>query len=451
MVLASELLVIRQLVPFVGSGTEIIAIIISAVLLPLAVGYHQGGRLRSGMRRRLIRNVLAALAVLTLGLSYPMLELFFAALNALGIQQPALQASLYCLLFLVYPIYLLAQTVPLVSNFFSKTNISTLTGRMLFFSTLGSFLGSVFSTLVLMNTLGVHSTAMVTLLLLALLVPLLVRRFWSYPMLLALMLGGMAIALNSPATMRHFKVVSNNAYNLIMVHESPTDGRRTLMVNRGNSSQLTKDGSSPHAHVRAIETRFIAPIAKEGAPPREILVLGAGGFTIGLDDAVNRYTYVDIDPAMLQVAEQHFLKRTLGANKRFVAQSARAFVTRTTDRYDLLIIDTYTNLLSPPMETTTAEFLEACKALLKPGGILIVNQILQPDISDRFSVRYDRTFARVFGQYNREVLQPYNPWEPHSRETLRNVLYTYFDRSEQQDSEIYTDDRNPYSIDRYRF
>lgn len=42
-VLATELLAIRTLIPFIGSGTETISIIISAVLLPLAFGYHVGG------------------------------------------------------------------------------------------------------------------------------------------------------------------------------------------------------------------------------------------------------------------------------------------------------------------------------------------------------------------------------------------------------------------------
>jgi len=51
-VLASELIAIRTLVPFVGSGTEVIAIVISAVLLPLAVGYHIGGQRFQAEKRK---------------------------------------------------------------------------------------------------------------------------------------------------------------------------------------------------------------------------------------------------------------------------------------------------------------------------------------------------------------------------------------------------------------
>jgi hypothetical protein len=49
--LSSELLAIRLSIPFVGSGTDTISIIIAAVLLPLAFGYYQGGKSSRPPRR----------------------------------------------------------------------------------------------------------------------------------------------------------------------------------------------------------------------------------------------------------------------------------------------------------------------------------------------------------------------------------------------------------------
>jgi len=43
-VLSAELIAIRLTVPFVGSGTDTVSIIIAAVLMPLAVGYYVGGQ-----------------------------------------------------------------------------------------------------------------------------------------------------------------------------------------------------------------------------------------------------------------------------------------------------------------------------------------------------------------------------------------------------------------------
>ena len=49
-VLSLELLAIRLTIPFVGSGTDTISIIIAAVLLPLAFGYYRGGQFKGAGR-----------------------------------------------------------------------------------------------------------------------------------------------------------------------------------------------------------------------------------------------------------------------------------------------------------------------------------------------------------------------------------------------------------------
>ena len=88
-VLAVELLAIRQLTPYVGNATDTVAIVIAAVLLPLAFGYEAGGRSglgagdEFGVRRRLARNLLIAALILGLGLSHPSLVAFFEAVEAL--------------------------------------------------------------------------------------------------------------------------------------------------------------------------------------------------------------------------------------------------------------------------------------------------------------------------------------------------------------------------------
>jgi hypothetical protein len=120
-VLAVELLAIRQLTPYVRNATDTVAIVIAAVLLPLALGYEAGGRAsfapgdETGVRRQLTRNLLIAAFLLSLGLSHPFLPAFFQILDSLGIAHRLVQAAVHTSLFLVYPVYLLAQTIPLVA------------------------------------------------------------------------------------------------------------------------------------------------------------------------------------------------------------------------------------------------------------------------------------------------------------------------------------------------
>ena len=446
-VLATELLAIRSLVPFVGSGTEVISIIISAVLLPLALGYHYGGRVKGKVRARLLSNAMMALAILTYGLSYFFLEVFFNLLKYLHITHPVQQAFFYALLFLSWPVFLLGQTVPLVSNYFGRKRLSEITGRMLFFSTVGSFGGSVFSTLVLMNTIGVHWTVVVTLSMLGALILLLMRRRISLQGACVMVLLGLVLLINSPMTMQAMHVVSDNSYNTVSVYDDAKDGGRMFNLNRSSSSLLGLHGERLFPYIKFIERNFIAT---SGDAPRDFLVIGAGGFTVGLDDTKNHYLFVDIDPKLKEIAEKEFLPKPLTPNKRFVASSARAFLRQKQQYYDMIFIDTYTHIYSVPMETTTVEFLRAAKHLLKPGGVLVVNQIATADFKDRFSKRYDRGFAEVFGTYTRQVIGDFNPWKAHDQtHDLHNVMYIYYDRPLNGDTVLYTDDLNTYSLDRH--
>ena len=464
-VLACELLAVRQLIPFVGSGTEIIAIIISGVLLPLAVGYNAGGnafkrlyrkqRLRGkqalSIRTALIHNMITAIAILGVGLSYPFMELFFDTITLLGITHRLAQAALYVLIFLVTPVFLLGQTVPLVSNYFSRQRLSEITGRMLFFSTAGSFLGSVFSTIVLMTTIGVHFTVVITLGLLGLLCVLLSMKKITAEHIICVVLLATIYSVNNEQTMKYFHIVSDNAYNMVNVFENKKTNVAVLSVNRSASSMISRNGEKLNTYVQYIEDNFIMPFAQPGDTPMEILVVGSGGFTVGLADTVNHYTFVDIDPALKNVAQTHFLLQDLSPNKQFAVASARAFVHSASKQYDLIILDTYTNQLAIPAETTTREYLQEVKKLLKPEAILVANIIASPNFADAFSVRYDNTFSGVFPKHSRQWVGATNPLktEGHNRKEWRpaNMLYIYYNNALMSDDTIYTDDKNTYSLD----
>ena len=451
-VLATELLAIRQLIPFVGSGTETIAIVIAAILMPLAVGYYAGGQFKRRIvrgklvtiREKLMRNIINAAGVLAIGLSYVLLEVFFPLLATLGIGHRVLQATVYSLVFLVYPVYLLGQTVPLISNYFSKQNLSHVTGKILFCSTIGSFLGSIFSTLVLMTTIGVHNTIIVNMLLLMFAVLLLSRRWISFNTIgMAVILGGTAL-LNHNGMMQAFGVVSDNNYNIVAVHDVPGEkDTRLLVVNRSSASKYSPEYNKRFGYITYLEKTFIYPLHPEA--PKSILVIGTGGFTFGLEDKVNDYTYVDIDPSLKEVSEKYFLKQKLGKNKHFVPQPAEAFLNSSHQYYDLILLDVYSNVRMIPFQLITEEFFAKIKSRLNDKGIMIFNAIASPNFNDRFSVKLDNTLHRVFPNLNRQVLGNYNGWNDKPMEY--NVLYSYFHRHGTSKG-AYTDDLNTYFLDR---
>lgn len=451
-VLATELLAIRQLIPFVGSGTETVAIIVAAVLLPLAVGYYFGGKYKPkhkgkkfvNYREKLIRNIVKSSAIICLGLSYFFLEFFFPILNQIGISNRVSQTSIYTLLFIVWPVFLLGQTVPLISNYFSKAKLAEITGKMLFFSTLGSFLGSIFSTLVLMSTVGVRNTVIVNIALLVLLIFVAGKKSINDSKVLMLGIFAFTILLNSEQALRTFHIIADNNYSNIAVIPNEQEGATLLSINRSHSSTYSDNKEKRSSYVRYLEKAFIEP-SLNNEIPKDILVIGAGGFIFGLDDTLNNYTFVDIDSSIKEIAEEHLLKRKLGPNKQFVAEPGETFVLHEEKKYDIIFLDAFSNRATIPPQLITEEFFRKVKKRLKDNGIVLFNVITSPSFADRFSIKLDNTLKKVFPNMNRQILGTSGDiWK---KERNTNVIYMYFnDPDASQD--IYTNDKNTYFLDR---
>lgn len=456
-VLSTEILAIRQTVPYVGSGTDTVSIIIAAVLMPLAFGYYQGGRYRPvrtngrylSVRNKLINNILIASVILLLALSYLTINLFFYGLSEIGLQHRLLTETIYVLLFIVTPVYCLGQTIPLVSNYFPSEKLSRITGKMLFFSTMGSFLGAVFSTLVLMSFFGVHITICVMFALLSLLVFLIAKKKLSEKPLLMLTITLSAFYMNSPAMMHHLNIVGDNQYNTIMI-STDKHGAKHFIQNGNSSSMLTLDGHK-HPYIEFIERHYIAPIRTGSGPPKSILVVGAGGFTLGLEDDKNDYTYVDIDPSLKDISEKYFIERKLGQNKRFIPEDVRAYLNHAGKKFDFILIDAYFGDTTFPEYLATQEFFGQVKASLNGGGIITWNFILSPTFKDRMSQNMDNTLHSVFSHLDRQIVTGenvvFNGWEK-DKNIRYNVIYSYYDTPGDSIHTIYTDDKNAVFFDK---
>ncbi len=452
-VLSAELLAIRLLIPFTGSGPDTISVIIAAVLMPLAFGYYAGGRFkvrhknryRATVRKKLLRNLLISALILTPGLSYDVINLGFDALYLhTGLRDRVIITTLYAALFIVYPVFLLGQTVPLISNYFPRGRLPALAGRILFFSTLGSFMGAVFCTLVLMTYIGVHYTVCVTIGCLAVLIMILSKSPASRESLAGVACFLAALALNNGYSMAYHDVVANNAYHMIQIEDHANT--RSMRINHNMSAMIDRETGDPaFSYIRHMERTFIDPLIWEHGPPRDILVLGAGGFTLGMTDKKNNYVLVDIDPAMKDIAETEFLEQSLPGNKRFVALPARAFLYQTEDKFDLILIDLFKGPSKTPEHLVTKEFYEKIKATLKDGGIMAANYIISPAFSDPFTTRLDNTVRSVFANINRHVVEPYDPWRMDGK--LGNVIYSYR-HDPGRATGLYTDNLNSAVFDK---
>ena len=459
-VLSSELLAIRLTIPFVGSGTDSVSIIIAAVLMPLAFGYHAGGHFKAGhhkpfvifgekrfvsVRDKLVINMIIALLFLIFALSYSFLAQLFSSFLKAGITNRIILNSVYALIFVAPPVYLLGQTIPLACNFFSRERLAQITGRILFFSTLGSFLGAVFSTLVLMAHLGVNNTAIINFIILGSLITLLSKRKISERIAFVWACILIGALINSNYMMRSMKIVENNQYSTISAYEH--NNMRYLNIN-GNSSSRYSDNDEKFEYASFMEFIAIDEAWREERP-LDILVLGAGGFTLGAEDEFNHYEYVDIDPSLKEIAEEHLLKEELKPNKTFHPIPARAFLTGADKKYDVIILDVFSAALSIPEHLVTQEFFQQVRDTLKPNGKMLANFATAANFESAFSRNLDNTLRSVFPHVSRTIMRNEYDLGSDDETMLRNIVYIYNNRpkSDEVTNTIYTDRKNQMFLD----
>ena len=138
---------------------------------------------------------------------------------------------------------------------------------------------------------------------------------------------------------------------------------------------------------------------------RRVLMLGLGGGSI--QRAYQHYytnvmiETVEIDPVVVKVAKEYFKVRETPTLK-IRNQDGRVFLNRTTDRYDLIIMDAYTTSRygsSIPPHLTTREFFALANAHLTTNGVVAYNVIgqLQGWRTDFVGALY-RTMKEIFPQ-----------------------------------------------------
>lgn len=456
-VLSTELLAMRQVIPFAGSNTDTMSVIIAAVLMPLAFGYAYGGRFRphvsqdgkiQTIRGRLLLNLSFSAVILSIGLSHAVMKVFFTTLNMMaGIHSPVMLTAIYSLCFIALPVFMMGQTVPLVSHYFKRQALSTFAGQVLFFSTLGSFMGAVFCTLVLMPYIGVSHSVSITIACLTILTLLLSPRRFNGHIAAAFIALGLSLTLNSNAMLKRLNIVSDNQYNTVQIHSSPDNATHYMQINATYASavQTGSDGKNRpfFGYIDYVGKTYIAPLSGQ-AKPVEILVLGAGGFTLGLDDDRNHYTFVDIDGTLKDIAEDHFLREKLGANKTFIPAEARAFLSTSDKKYDMIFLDAYQDTSGVPAHLVTREFFEQVRAALKPNGVMVGNFITTPHFTDLFSRRLDNTLRSVFPHLSRQMMDGQDGW-PGPRPA--NVIYSAVNQPDDETG-IYTDNKNQSFMDK---
>lgn len=124
-------------------------------------------------------------------------------------------------------------------------------------------------------------------------------------------------------------------------------------------------------------TRELASIVAQAPQKQQILVLGGGTYTLPRYLAKHypqsHIDVVEIDPELTTIARRLFFYND-PSNISLHYDDARVFVNHATQKYDIILMDVYSDT-SVPFSLLTREYSQQIKRLLAPQGIVAVNAL----------------------------------------------------------------------------
>ena len=377
-IMAVELCASRLMAPFFGTSTFVWTNIIGVIMVALSAGYFIGGKLadRKPQLKILLKLLLAAcvfllvlpfvasplvrwLASLLENLNSSFSFIFFGSLTAIA-------------LLFSPPIVIMGMTSPFLIRIIAESDhVGISAGRIFGISTIGSVVGTFLPILVFIPTLGTGRTIMLFAATLFVITTLgfATRRN-------ALLSVAVAIPFLFPIpSMRETlgKIYSTeSAYQYIEVFDKGSF--RYLAYNDAVGFQTVANKKSVLTGLNYYYDYYsLLPFLLKDSP-ESALIIGLGGGIIA-----NQLHYfhpgvgidgVEIDPKVLQIAQTYF---ALSDAVRVYNQDGRIFVEQGTKKYNLVIIDAYTQQVYIPFHLTTKEFFSQVRKRLSDNGIVAMN------------------------------------------------------------------------------
>lgn len=390
-----EIAACRLISPYFGHSIYVWGSLISIFLGGLSVGYYFGGRWAD--RRPslpLLGSIIAATCLMLLALRYLSPGVCELVINMeLGTKLGTL-ASSFILFF--PPSVLLGMVSPFVIRLAAKAvaDVGKTAGNIYAMSTLGSIIGTLITSFVLIDLINSNWTVLSLAVLLILTAVFAADRMprkgvISVPVALAFVLVPISFlaksAQPSGIIREGYDIVyeTDSAYQHIVVTEGiERDGRprRDLQFDRYIESAIFLDGideddPAPEAATGYTNVMHVPLIFKPDI--KSMLIIGGGGGTIPREYRRHYDCEVDvaeIDPKVVRISKEWFYFRP-DSKLRVHVEDGRMFLKRTEKKYDAILIDAFTGGGQIPFYLTTKEFFREARERLTPDGVLTMNVI----------------------------------------------------------------------------
>ena len=377
--MATEMAAPRLLAPDFGMAQGVWAHVIGAVLVALAMGAAIGGLLADRHPdERSFAAALAAGGILIAGIPSIYSLVAPSGLPAQAAEIVPFVAALWASCLLLMPgVGLLGMVGPWAIRLSAgvDSGLGTVAGRLAAIAAVGSVVGTFLASFVLVPHLGTRATIVGV--------------------------GGLVVATGALRLGNRGRFLAAGAWFLLAVPEiigsngmphtietTETTYQHVEVVDVAGGTALLYNEGAGYQSYAPTQTLYTGGywdhvavlgdvVSRPGADLRVLLLGLAGGTIVSLLEyrfGENRGLHVDgveIDPGVTALARRHF-GLDEHASLRVHTGDARAFLNRTTAKYDLVIVDAYQGF-SPPFHLVTREFFKAVLDRLSPSGALAIN------------------------------------------------------------------------------
>jgi predicted membrane-bound spermidine synthase len=379
-VLVLEVAGLRVLTPYYGNTLFSFSSVLTVVLLGLSVGYWSGGVLADKHpRENLFFGLIALSGILVLLVALAMQSVLdLMALEFSLAAGPLILSTAFFLLPSIFLGMLSPFAIRLLSSGQGAKRIGSVSGKVFFWSTLGSILGSLGSGFYLIPSFGVQSVIGGIGIVLVMLG---VAGCWRLRRRLAMMMAGLGVVLallffSGDEAVDGVVHKSEGIYGRIRIEERDRNGKMTRYFrhDRGTSGAMYVD--SDELVFDYTQYFRLYPLYTDAVD--RALVLGGGAYS------VPKAMLADIPGAMVDVAEfepslyalaQEFFRLEESERLRNLVVDGRRALVDADEVYDVIYSDVYQTYLSVPFHFMTQEYYRLVRSKLNDEGIYVANVI----------------------------------------------------------------------------
>lgn len=396
--MAYELVAARLLAPTIGSSVYVWTSVIGTVILALSIGYFIGGRLAD--KRAQPSDVawlclMAATAITsTLLLYQPILELIDLTISDMRLQ--GVVASL--ILFVPASIAL-----GMLSPYLVKLRVTSLTtsgqsvASLSALNSIGGITGTFITGFVLFGYVGSRESLVLCIgAMIATSWLVAPRMQWWWRLMVSL--GLLIVIIGTINTMQALAVIDTPSAHYTVLKRTNATGRTMTLLTTGPHGVQSGVYDDRPEELLFWYTQEMARMTSVHPSKSRILMLGGGTFTLPSYMSTlypdSQIDVVEIDPELERIAKEYFWYRDR-PNVKIIAEDARTYVNRTTEQYDIVLVDVY-NDISVPHSLMTTEYGMALDKIVNSNGLVVVNSVssLEGSCRDMFAaihaVYYER-------------------------------------------------------------